>query len=163
MRILNEEGIELSKNELDFSLGYLKGDRIFIKSHPRVLGQSEQYHYKVDTFYFSDGSYMDIANEDDPHVKVIDAQTGQFDYVDQGEGFEFKGASVSKVIDQEYIEAQDSWDEFEDIQRFIPFTDQELKEKEEMRKRVEKQEKFLQEGPEMLEDLILAVAKMIGA
>lgn len=35
MRILNEEGIELSKNELDFSLGYLKGDRIFIKSHPK--------------------------------------------------------------------------------------------------------------------------------
>lgn len=163
MRILNEEGQELNEQELDFSLGHLKEDKIFIKSHPAVQGQLETYHYKVDTFYFSDGSHMDIVDEDDPHVKIVDAQAGQFEYIDQGEGLEFKGASVSKVIDQEQVDAMNAWDEFEDIQRFIPFTDEELQERQKRQKLAEKQEKFLQEGPEMLEDLILVVAKMIGA
>lgn len=44
------------------------------------------------------------------------------------------GRDVVKVIDVPGVDARDAWDEYEEILRFIPYTEEELKEVEENRK-----------------------------
>lgn len=40
------------------------------------------------------------------------------------------GKDVEKVIDVQGVEAQEAWDEYEDIQRYILYTEEELSERE---------------------------------
>lgn len=40
------------------------------------------------------------------------------------------GKDVAKVIDVQGVEAQEAWDEYEDIQRYILYTEEELAERE---------------------------------
>lgn len=46
------------------------------------------------------------------------------------------GKDVERVVDVPDVPAQDAWDEYEDIQRYIPYTEAELKAIEESRKTV---------------------------
>lgn len=170
MRILNEQGVEITRTEIDYQLGYIKPDKLFVQYHEATEEQEEIYHYEVKTFYFDDGSKMMIESKDDPHVKVIDDQIGKFEYVDQGEGKTFRGADVHKVIDQEKVEAKEAYEEFEDIERYILFTEEELAEREAQRIEAERRENFLSFGPNRLDetetnlnDIILLMAEMIGA
>lgn len=170
MRILNEQDIEISRSDIDHTLGYLKPDKVFVQYHEAVEEEDEIYHYAVQTFYFEDGSKLEIESEDDPHVRVVDDQAGRFEYVDQGEGKTFRGADVRKVVDQEKVEAQEAYEEYEDIERYVLFTEAELVERENQRIAAEKQQTFLSTGPDRLgstesdlQDLILLMAEMIGA
>ena len=38
------------------------------------------------------------------------------------------GKDLEKVIDVEAVDASEEWDEYEDVKRFIPYTDEELSE-----------------------------------
>lgn len=170
MRILDEQNVEISRNDVDYELGYLKPDKVFIKHHKAIEEQEEIFHYAVKTFYFEDGSKLEIKSEDDPHVKAINDQLGQFKYIDQGENKIFRGADVYKIIDQEKIEAKEARDEYEDIQRYVLYTEAELLERKTQKAEGEKREAFLSTGPERLDsaedsliDIILLVAELIGA
>ena len=90
MRILDELDNELNANELDFSKGYLKEEKIFIKHHDAVSAVEEQGHYEI--------------------IK---------EYPNGGKDAEW-------VIDVPKVEAKEAYDEYEDIQRFIKFTQKEL-------------------------------------
>ena len=43
------------------------------------------------------------------------------------------GKDVAKVVDVPGVEAQDAWDEYETVQRYIPYTEEELAAMEEAR------------------------------
>lgn len=90
MRILDELDNELNTNELDFSKGYLKEEKIFIKHHDAISAVEEQGHYEI--------------------IK---------EYPNGGKDAEW-------VIDVPKVEAEEAYDEYEDIQRFIKFTQKEL-------------------------------------
>lgn len=88
MRILNESNIEITNP--DFSKGYLKPDKIFVKHHGATHYVPEKGHYETIKFY------------------------------DNG------GRDVKWVIDQAEILAKEAYDEYEDIQRYVLYTDKEL-------------------------------------
>lgn len=90
MRIFDELNNELNANELDFSKGYLKEEKIFIKHHDAVSAVEEQGHYEIIKQYPNGGK---------------DAEW---------------------IIDVPKVEAKEAYDEYEDIQRFVKFTQKEL-------------------------------------
>lgn len=90
MRILDELDNELNTNELDFSKGYLKEEKIFIKHHDAISAVEEQGHYET----------------------IREYPNG--------------GRDVEWIIDVPEVEAKEAYDEYEDIQRFVKFTQKEL-------------------------------------
>ena len=126
MKILNEEDVEIKESDVDTTKGYLKPDKKFVMHHDEQLEIPEKKHYEVERFVFEDGSQMLIETNEDPHVKVIDDQAGVFEYVDKGEGNVYHGAEIKSVIDQEHVEHKDAYDEYEDIQRYVLYTAEEL-------------------------------------
>lgn len=90
MRILDELDNELTADELDFSKGYLKEEKIFIKHHDAVSAVEEQGHYEIIKEYPNGGK------------------------------------DVEWIIDVPKVEAKEAYDEYEDIQRFVKFTQKEL-------------------------------------
>lgn len=151
MRILNEEDVEIKESDVDTTKGYLKSDKKFIVHHEEQPEISEKKHYEVERFIFKDGSQMLIETNEDPHVKVIDDQAGIFEYVDQGEGNVYHGAEIKSVIDQEHVEHKDAYDEYEDIQRYILYTEKELQARKEAEEKQAKQTAFMENGPDQLE------------
>lgn len=172
MRILNENDQEISEDQIDYDKGYLQGDKIFVKHHEEILAKDEVWHYAVKTFYFTDGSSYNVTGEDDPHIEKIEPDQGKFGYFNQeGEEFkEVKGIDLQQVIDAERQEGKEAWDEYEDIQRYILYTEEELAEMQERKEKQEKQEIFLSTGPERLDnaetdigDLSIMVADILFA
>lgn len=169
MKIYNEQGEEIQESDVDISKGYLKSDKIFVQHHEEVQEQEEKNHYEVKTFYFEDGDRLDVSGNTDPHVDVIDDQNGIFGYIDQGEEKELRGIDLETVVDKEKVEHKDAYDEYEDINRYILYTEEELKAQAEQQKAAEKRESFLTNGPDQLdsntvsiEDLTVLMSEMIG-
>ena len=129
MRILNESGKELQEEDVDFSLGYLIPDQIVKEHHDEVPEVEEKGHYYPETFYFTDGTQYKVKTEDenDPCVQANDDGVS-FNYIapEDEEPREFKGCDVKYIIDVEYQEAKESWDEMEEIQRYKLYTEDEL-------------------------------------
>lgn len=150
MRILNEEDVEIKESDVDTTKGYLKADKKFVAHHKEQAEIPERKHYQVIRFSFEDGSHMLIEDNTDAHVKVIDDQAGVFEYVDQGEGNVYHGAELKSVIDQEHVEHKDAYDEYEDIQRYVLYTQEELAARKEAEEKQAKQATFLEDGPDQL-------------
>lgn len=97
MRVLDESNNELNEQELDFSKGYLKEEKIFVKHHDAVEEVEEEGHWET----------------------IAEYPNG--------------GKDVEWVVDVQAVEAKEAWDEYEDIYRYVKYTDEELKEIEEER------------------------------
>ena len=151
MKIYNEEDVEIKESDVDTTKGYLKSDKKFIVHHEEQPEISEKKHYEVERFVFEDGSQMLIETNENPHVKVIDDQAGVFEYVDKGEGNVYHGAEIKSVIDQEHVEHKDAYDEYEDIQRYVLYTEEELQARKEAEEKQAKQTAFMENGPDQLE------------
>ena len=157
MKILDENNQELNPEDVDLSLGYLKNEKVFVQHIPA------QTHYKVNCFVFEDGSTYRPITENDSHIKIINAQKGQFDYIhDEGETRTLKGAAIGLVVDKE------AEDIYEDIKRYILFREDEL-ELRELPSRMDTAEDSITETQEELEeanlnieDLILLMAEILG-
>lgn len=157
MRILDEQNQELDPEEVDLSLGYLKDEKLFIERRPM------ETHYKVTCFVFTDGTSYRPVSEDDPHIRVVNAEKGQFEYIpDEGDERTVKGAAIGVVVDKE------AEDIYEDIKRYIRYREDEL-ELRELPSRMEGAEESIvetQEGLEEaninIEDLILLMAEILG-
>ena len=172
MRIFNEQDELLQREDLDLEKGYLKPDKKFVARHEATEAKSEISHYKVLTMYFEDGSMIKCEGDnEDPHIVVEDDSTGKFSYKNIGEENRvLKGMDVEKVIDQESEEAKNAYDEYEDIERYILYTEEELEEKQQEKEKVEKQQTFITTGPDRLEtvevtteDLTVAMADFMLA
>ena len=59
------------------------------------------------------------------HHPAVEAVADQWHYETIAE-YPNGGKDVKKVVDVPGVEAKDAWDEYETIQRYIPYTDEEL-------------------------------------
>ena len=167
-RILNEDDEEITMDDVDLELGYLRSDQLLKEHHEAIEFQEEQWHYAVTCFYFEDGSELKVESEDDPHIEKIDADNGVFGFLPQNEEEEqlvVKGIDLKQAVDQEQIDAKEAWDEYEQIQRYILYTSEELEEKKKREEEQAKRETFMSSGPERLDtaetniiDLSIAVS-----
>lgn len=93
MRIFDQDGNELLREEIDFEKGYLVDDKLFIEHHEAIEAVEEEGHWET----------------------VAEYENG--------------GKDVDWVIDVPAVEAKEAWDEYEDILRYIPYTEEELEER----------------------------------
>jgi hypothetical protein len=137
----------------DLTKGYLRKE-YFTVHRPAV---PEVWHYQVVSFEFNDGEIYTVKSQTDPHIKIIDAEKGIFEY--QNLAGEKPRIVVSQVIttivDQPMIPAYDNTETF---YRYVLYTEKELADKD-----------FLENGPAMLseaqttiEDLLLLIAELVG-
>lgn len=103
MRILDMDDNEVKQEDIDLEKGNLISDQLIIKEHPAQEYIQSEKHYKVKTFFFSDGTEMSIEDEYDPHVKVIDLDNGVFGYnnLPGEEEKSVHGIELEYVIDKE--------------------------------------------------------------
>ena len=182
MKILNEQNEEIQREDVDLSLGYLQPDQLFVETHPEVQEKAAVWHYKVKTFYFTDGTKFpdldvdgfNMLSEEDPHIINIDGKNGKFDFQEQPEdaikGRELKGIDLEQVEDEPRVEHQAEWDEYEDIQRYILYTEEELTQMKEEAEKQAKTDAFIESGPDRLttvevttDDLAVAMADFMMA
>ena len=152
-RILDENDNEITMDDVDLELGYLRADQLLKEHHEAIEFQEEQWHYAVTCYYFEDGSEMKIEEEDDPHIERIDADNGVFGFIPQDEEEEqlvLKGIDLKQAVDKEQVDAKEAWDEYEDIQRYIKYTPEELEEKKQREEEQARREEFMGTGPERL-------------
>ena len=106
MRILDENNIELTEEQINLELGYLKPESIISIHHEAVEEVKEIGHYEV----------------------IAEYPNG--------------GKDVVWIIDVPGIEAKEAWDEYEDIQRYVLYTEEELAAKEAEKKAKEEEAKL---------------------
>ena len=106
MRILNQNDIELTEEEVNLEIGYLKPESIVSIHHDATEAVEEVGHYE-DVVQYPNG-----------------------------------GKDVKWVIDVPGVEAKEAWDEYEDIQRYVLYTEEQLAAKEAERKAKEEEAKL---------------------
>ena len=154
MRIFDENDNELREEDIDLEEGYLTPDRMFIKHHDAIEGHDRVFHYTVKAFYFEDGTSYEPQSEDDPHIVIDDAQAGLFSYNDiEGSDKKLRGIDLKEIEDSPAVPAQEAWDEYEDIQRYHLYTEEEKEAKEREKERKRREEEFMNTGLERIEGL----------
>lgn len=178
MRILDVNDNELQEEEIDLELGHLIPDKVFVKHHDAVEYQPRDWHYWPQTYYFEDETRYSVIGKDDPHVKVNDLASCSFSWnvLEGEEPKQVRGIDVIEFEISPEVFAQEAYDEYEDIQRYILYTQEELDQKAEEKAREEKRTNFMENGPDILdktvasleetnltvEDLVLMMADMVG-
>lgn len=162
MRILNEQNIEITREEVDESLGRLVPDKFFKCHHEAIEGIEEISHMEPKEFFFTDGtSYVVVDASNDPHVNGMCYLS-----LNGEEEKQLYGTSAITVVDVPAVESVDAWDEYEDILRYVLYTENDIKNIQTQTKI----ESFVTTGPDRLDnleintdDLILLMAELIGA
>ena len=106
MRILDENNIELTEEQINLELGYLKPESIISIHHEAIEETKEVGHYEV----------------------IAEYPNG--------------GKDVTWVIDVPGTEAKEAWDEYEDIQRYVLYTKEELAARDAEKKAKEEEAKL---------------------
>ena len=180
MRILNEQDEEIQKEDVDLEKGYLMPDKVFVAYHDAVEAKSEEGHYYPETVYFEDDTSYSVqwADENDPHITPNeDGVSFEYASLEGEDEKEVRGMDVKWIIDQEQQEAKEAYDEYEDIQRYKLWTEEELQQQAEQKAEAEKRENFMSTGPDRLDnaesnidvvstnvdDITMLLADMIGA
>lgn len=148
MKILDEQDNEITLKDVNENKGYLVVEKNILHHFDAIQEQKEISHFKVKSFRFTDGTSYSVIDEDDPHVRIIDAVDGIFDYIPQdGEVKELCGIDIDRVIDSPYVAPQEAWDDIEYIQRYKIYTPSELKAKQARDLEEAEKEKFINDGP----------------
>ena len=118
MRILDENNIELTEEQINLELGYLRPESIISIHHKAVEEVKEVGHYEV----------------------IAEYPNG--------------GKDVIWVIDVPGIEAKEAWDEYEDIQRYVLYTEEELAARDAEKKAKEEEAKLNAQLRQVAENVI---------
>ena len=105
-RILDAHGNELKQEDIDLNAGKLVDETITVH-HDAVEGVEEVSHVEVLKEYYETGPDGTPVLDEDGHKIVF-------------------GKDVKTIIDVPGVEAKEAWDEQEEIQRYIPYTAEEL-------------------------------------
>lgn len=105
-RILDAHGNELKYEDLDLNAGKLVDETITVH-HDAVEGVEEVSHVEVLKEYYETGPDGEPVLDEDGHKIVF-------------------GKDVKTIIDVPGVEAKEAYDEQEAIQRYIPYTAEEL-------------------------------------
>ena len=130
LRLLDEQDQEVSREDCDLTLGYIVYDQILKEHHEATPEIQEESHFYPNTYYFEDGTNYKVTGEEgeDAHVGPTD-EKGAFTFVPQTDDEQSKivrGIDVDRIVDVEYQQAKDAWDEYEDIERYKLYTEEEL-------------------------------------
>lgn len=147
-RILDENDVEITIEDVDFELGHLEPNQIFKEHHDAIEEQQREYHYRVSHFYFEDETDLEITDEDDPHVVKTDIYKGIFSYqaLEGEEPKHVRGIDLLEIEDKPYAKAKEAWDEYEQIQRYILYTEEELENRRQQKEQEQKQQELLNTG-----------------
>lgn len=105
-RILDAHGNELKLEDIDLNAGKLVDETITVH-HDAVEGVEEVSHVEVLKEYYETGPDGEPVLDEDGHKIVF-------------------GKDVKTIIDVPGVEAKQAYDEQEEIQRYIPYTAEEL-------------------------------------
>lgn len=105
-RILDAHGNELKLGDIDLNAGKLVNETITVHQDA-VEGVEEVSHVEVLKEYYETGPDGTPVLDEDGHKIVF-------------------GKDVKTIIDVPGVEAKEAWDEQEEIQRYIPYTAEEL-------------------------------------
>lgn len=105
-RILDAHDKELKPEDVDLDAGKLVPDTITVH-HEAVEGVEEVSHVEVIKEYYEKGEDGQPVLDDEGHKIIF-------------------GKDVQTVVDTPGIEAKEAWDEKEEIQRYVPYTAEEL-------------------------------------
>jgi hypothetical protein len=105
-RILDAHGNELKMEDIDLNAGKLVDETITVH-HDAVEGVEEVSHVEVLKEYYETGPDGEPVLDEDGHKIVF-------------------GKDVKTIIDVPGVEAKPAYDEQEEIQRYIPYTAEEL-------------------------------------
>ena len=105
-RILDAQGNELKLEDIDLNAGKLVDETITVH-HDAVEGVEEVSHVEVLKEYYETGPDGEPVLDEDGHKIVF-------------------GKDVKTIIDVPGVEAKPAYDEQEEIQRYIPYTPEEL-------------------------------------
>ena len=156
MKILDNFNKELTLEEIDETKGRLVPDKILVKHHEETPEIQEQGYMFPTRFYFLNGETYDTVNKDDEHVDP------QGNFIDIDNKFDMESNEVvlknyRYIITQPFCGAIPAWNEYEQIQRYIPYSEEELKEIEER-----KQDRLKQEQEEaQRQDLLVALPSLL--
>lgn len=94
MRIIDEQGIELQEQDIDYSQGYIEEEEILVAHHEAIEAVEEQGHWETEAEYPNGGK--DVAwVVDVPGVKAKDAWD-EYETV-----LRFKHYSAQEIAEQE--------------------------------------------------------------
>lgn len=111
MRIYNQGRTqELNYEDIDLSLGYLALDKLFIAHHPAVKGKSAEEMAKELT---GQGEVCNLREDGKWYRRTKLYENG--------------GSEEEEIIP---VTAREAYDEYEDIQVYLPYTTEELKGRE---------------------------------
>ena len=133
MRILDENNIELTEEQINLELGYLRPESIISIHHKAVEEVKEVGHYEV----------------------IAEYPNG--------------GKDVVWIIDVPGTEAKEAWDEYEDIQRYVLYTEEELAARDAEKKAKEEEAKLnaqlrrLAENAVTWDELVEALKKGVNS
>lgn len=152
MRILDEQDREIQISDIDTEKGYLVAESILKEHHNAVKAKERLSHYYPTAYYFEDGTAYQttlalaqeeqvlsdnetdgdtIQHENDPRVvKNDDGVSFGYEMDDGsvaqcGDGI-LRGVDIEEIVDQEACEAAEAWDEYEDIQRYKLYSQEQL-------------------------------------
>lgn len=121
MKILDQDGTEITQEEVNYDLGYLREEYVPTVHHDATPMIPEKGYTKV-TVTFADGDSVSFREyptqyfDDDMNFKCVDEYADKQDPVVEAE----------YAIEQEYVPAQDEWWENEKVWRYVPYTEEEL-------------------------------------
>lgn len=132
MKIYNENKTqELNKDELNFELGHLQSDKLFVAHHeatPFVKGKSSEEIYnnlKADGLIavrVIGGKYYTVDRAFENGVEINPLSVTEW-------VAGVHSSSVTEIVDEPDTPAREAWDEYDDIQVYIPYTEAELEER----------------------------------
>lgn len=189
-RILGQDGNELTEEQVDLTKGRLESEEIVVAHHEAVAAVPAKTHTFPKRVFFNvsvdeDGNsyYPETAEleDGDERIKVVN---GQFVWYD--ESMNVRGMEIVSYTDEEGVAGKEAYDEKETIQRYIPFTEEEL-ETEKAKEEAEKQQAEMDakrdnlvnvvdelqealssvsdktdETAEAIDQLVIAIAEMVG-
>lgn len=156
LRILNEDDVEIQPDEVDYRLGTLDDDKLFVQHHEAQEYVPERSHYRPTKIYGADGETYEVQGEDDPNV-VKDGDS--FALADGTPAF---GVDVELVVDQEEIQAHGEYDEYEDILRYRLFSDEELRERAEQEREAIRSRLMQEQLPTAMTMMFAAQPQMLA-
>lgn len=169
MRILDQSGTELSRDQVDLEKGYLVDDVIVTGKTEEKKAVPQIKHTTIRNVYFSDGSVFSPTTEDDPHLVKDSSGNYSFRFVEGEEKKSILGTEYIDVTDQVAQPAQPAQDITEKVERYILYTEEELKQRKEFKEKQEKTEAFINKGPDRLDlaetnisDLTVSVADLLA-
>lgn len=162
MRIFDENDNEIKPQDVDGYLGYLEVEKKIIKHYDAVEEVPQVSHLAVSAFYFTDGTSIQFDDEHDPHIKIIDAENGIFEYISdpEEESKYIQSIDLYTVVDIPGIPAIEPHDEIEYIQRYKLFTPAEIEQNKAREEEEERQQRFLEVGEQQIKHLEERIQKL---